>query len=183
MLACDFFHVDCAVTFQRIHVLLVIEIHSRHVHLLGTTTNPDGPWTTQQAPNLLADLGERTTNFRVLTRDRAAQFTAAYDAVLADARIQIVKIPPRCPQANGYAERFVRTMRAELTDRMLIFGQQHLRRILGEYVSHYNQQRPHRGRNLRPPSPIRLAPSTDPSAPVVHQPILGGLINEYRHAA
>jgi putative transposase len=182
MLACDFFHVDCAVTLQRVYVFFVIEIHTRHVHILGTTTNPDGPWTTQQARNLVADLEDRTANFRFLIRDRAGQFTTAFDAVLADAGIQIVKIPPRCPQANAYAERFVRTVRAELTDRMLIFGQRHLRRVLSEYVIHYNQQRPHRARNLRPPSPVHLVP-TDPTVPVIRRPILGGLISEYHYAA
>jgi putative transposase len=182
MLACDFFHVDCAVTLQRIYVFFVIEIHTRRVHILGTTTNPAGPWTTQQARNLVADLEDRTANFRFLIRDRAGQFTTAFDAVLADAGIQIVKIPPHSPKANAYAERFVRTIRAELTDRMLIFGQRHLRRLLDEYVSHYNQQRPHRSRGVRPPSPIQPAP-TDPISAVVRHPILGGLINEYRHAA
>jgi putative transposase len=182
MLACDFFRVDCAVTLQRIYVFFVIEIHTRHVHILGTTTNPDGPWTSQQARNLVADLEDRTAEFRFLIRDRAGQFTTAFDAVLADTGIQIVKIPPRCPQANGYAERFVRTVRAELTDRMLIFGQRHLRRVLAEYVCHYNQERPHRGRQLQPPSPVHPVPS-EATSTIVRHPILGGLINEYRHAA
>jgi len=163
-------------------VFFVIEVQTRHVHILGTTTNPDGPWTTQQARNLVSDLGERTAEFRFLIRDRAGQFTIAFDAVLADTGIQIIKIPPRCPQANAYAERFVRTVRAELTDRMLIFGQRHLRRVLSEYVFHYNRQRPHRARELRPPSPVQQAP-TDPTSPVVRHPILGGLINEYHVAA
>lgn len=103
-LACDFFHVDCAVTLQRIYVFFVIEIPTRYVHFLGTTTNPDGPWTTQQARNLVADLGERGSDFQFLIRDRAGQFLTAFDAVLADTGIQVVKIPPRCPQANAYAE-------------------------------------------------------------------------------
>ncbi len=182
MLACDFFHNDCALTLQRVYVFLVIEINTRHVHILGTTTNPDGPWTTQQARNLIADLGDRAAQFRYLIRDRAGQFTSSFDTVFADAGITVVKIPPRCPQANAYAERFVRTVRAELTDRMLIFGQRHLRRVLAEYVTHYNQQRPHRGRGLRPPSPVR-PPPTDAFTPVTRLPILGGLINEYRPAA
>ena len=128
MLAVDFFHVDCAITLQRIYVFFALEVRTRYVHILGTTTNPDGPWTTQQARNLLLPTSATAPpSFRFLIRDRAGQFTAAFDAVFADAGIEIVKIPPRCPQANCYAERFVRTVRAELTDRMLIFGQRHLR--------------------------------------------------------
>lgn len=182
MLACDFFHVDCAVTLQRIYVFFVIEIHTRRVHILGTTINPDGPWTTQEARNLVVDLGERAAEFQFLIRDRAGQFTPSFDTVFADAGIQVVKIPPRCPQANGHAERFVRTVRAELTDRMLIFGQGHLRRTLREYVNLYNEQRPHRGQALRPPAPPRSVPA-DVLAPVIRLPILGGLINEYHPAA
>jgi putative transposase len=109
MLACDFFHVDCAVTLQRMYVFFVIEIGSRYVHILGVTTNPDGPWTTQQARNLLANLADRAGRFRLLVRDRAGQFTSSFDAVLTDAGIRVVKIPPQCPQANCFAERFVRT--------------------------------------------------------------------------
>src|SRR4029077_5174813 len=112
---------------------------------------PDGAWTVQQVRNLLMDLGERTGRFRFLIRDRAGQFTEAFDAVLAAAGIEVVKIPPRSPRANAYAERWVRTVRAEVTDRMLIFGERHLRMILAEYEVHYSGRRPHRSRELRPP--------------------------------
>jgi hypothetical protein len=92
--------VDCAVTLQRIYVLFVLEVGSRSVHLLGATTNPDGQWTTQQVRNLVMDLGDRITEFRFLVRDRAGQFTASFDAVLADVGIRVVRIPPRCPRAK-----------------------------------------------------------------------------------
>jgi len=95
------------------------------------------------------DLGERAADFRFLVRDRAGQFSASFDAVLADAGIEAVKIPPRSPRANAYAERFVLTARTEVTDRMLIFGERHLRTILAQY----NGRRPHRSRQLRPPRP------------------------------
>jgi transposase InsO family protein len=122
MLAMDFFHVDCAVTLKRIYVFFVLEVDSRYVHILGATSQPTGAWTTQQARNLLMDLYDHAATFRFLVRDRAGQFTTSFDAVLADAGIDTVKIPPRCPRANCSAERFVLTARTELTDRMLIFG-------------------------------------------------------------
>ena len=182
MLACDFFHVDCVVTLQRIYVLFAVELASRSVYLLGMTPNPDGRWTTQQARNLVMDLGDRVTEFRFLVRDRAGQFAASFDAVLADVGLQVVKIPPRCPQANCFAERFVGTLRAELTDRMLIVNERHLRVVLTIYVRHYNGRRPHRARELHPPRPSY--PVADLSQQrIKRRPILGGLINEYERAA
>ncbi len=182
MLATDFFHVDCAVTLQRLYCLFVMEIGSRYVHILGITANPDGAWTVQQIRNLLMDLGDRAVSFRFLVRDRAGQFTASFDAVLADAGIQAVKIPPRSPRANCYAERFVLTARKEVTDRMLIFGERHLRTVLAQYEAHYNGRRPHRSRQLRPPRPDH--PVADLSKERINRrTVLGGLVNEYERAA
>jgi transposase InsO family protein len=186
MLACDFFHVDCAVTLRRVYVFFVIEVGTRHVHVLGVTAHPDRAWTVQQARNLLMDLGEWADRFRFLVRDRAGQFTDGFDAVLADAGIEVVKIPPQSPRANAYAERWVRTVRAEVTDRMLIAGPRHLRSVLDEYVAHYNQHRPHRARNLRAPDRdgILTAPVTDLATTRVRRhKVLGGLIHEYEQAA
>jgi putative transposase len=182
MLAVDFFHVDCAVTLRRLYVLFALEVGHRYLHVLGVTGHPDGPWTTQQARNLVMDLGEDVARFRFLVRDRAGQFAASFDAVLADAGIEVVKIPPRCPRANCFAERFVLTVRTELTDRMLIFGERHLRRVLVRYAVHYNTRRPHRALQLRPPRPKSSIPE-----PVLgrirRRPVLGSLINEYEPAA
>jgi putative transposase len=149
------------------------------VHILGVTANPDGRWTTPQIRNHLMDLGDRAADFQYLIRDRAGQFTEAFDAVLADAGIEAVKIPPRSPRANAYAERFVLTARTEVTDRMLIFGQRHLRTILAQYEGHYNGRRPHRSRKLRPPRPDH--PPVDLSQQrTKRRPVLGGLVNRIR---
>ncbi|GAA1312215.1 integrase core domain-containing protein [Saccharothrix xinjiangensis] len=182
LLACDFFHVDCAVTLERVHVFFVMEVATRYVHILGTTTNPDGPWSTQPARNLLMDLGNRAGDFRFLIRDRAGQFTASFDVVFSATGIQIVKIPPRCPQANAYAERFVGTARREATDRLLIINEHHLRAVLDRYVSHYNHRRPHQALQLIPPRPDRLIAEPGHTS-IRRRPVLGRLINEYEPAA
>ena len=182
MLAVDFFHVDCALTLKRIYVFFALEVGSRYVHILGATSHPTGAWTTQQARNLLMDIDDRTATLRFLVRDRAGQFTTSFDAVLAGAGIETVKIPPRCPRANCYAERFVRTARTELTDRILIFGEHHLRIVLARYAAHYNRQRPHRALQLRPPRHDPPALSLNCQR-IRRRPVLGGLISEYERAA
>ena len=128
------------------------------------------------------DLGDRAAGFRFLVRDRAGQFTEAFDAVLSGTGIEVVKIPPRSPRANAYAERFVLTARTEVTDQMLIFGQRHLRTILAEYAAHYNGRRPHRSRQLRPPRPDHPVADLTKER-IQRRPVLGGLINEYERAA
>jgi putative transposase len=182
MLAAGFFHMDCAVTLQRLYCFFVIEAGSRYVHILGITANPGGPWTTQQIRNLLMDPGDRAAGLRFLVRDRAGQFTDSFDAVLADVGIEAVKIPPRSPRANAYAERFVLTARTEVTDRMLIFGERHLGSVLAQYTRHDNGRRPHRSRQLHPPGPDH--PVADLSQEQIkRRPVLGGLVNEYERAA
>jgi transposase InsO family protein len=159
MLATDFFHVDCAVTLRRLYCLFVMDIGNRRVHVPGITANPDGPRTTQQIRNLLMDLGDRAADFRFLVRDRASQFTASFHAVLADAGIKAVKIPPRSPRANAYAERFVLTVRTEATDGMLILGERHPLTVLAGYQTHYNGGALIAAASSARPTPITLSPT------------------------
>jgi hypothetical protein len=167
---------------KRIYVFFALEVGDRYVHILGTTSHPTGAWTTPQARNLLMNLDDRADTFRFLVRDRAGQFTTTFDNVLAGAGIDTVKTPPRCPRANCFAERFVLTARTELTDRILIFGERHLRTVLAQYGAHYNRRRPHRALRLHPPRPDHPAPDLDHQR-IRRRPVLGGLINEYEHAA
>ena len=160
----------------------MLEVGERYLHVLGVTGHPDGPWTTQQARNLVMELGEQVAQFRFLVRDRAGQFAASFDAVLADSGVEVVKIPPRCPRANCFAERFVLTDRTRVTDRMLIFGERPLRQVLAVYAAHANARWPHRALRLRPPRPTSPVPEPV-HGQIRRRPILGGLLNEYETAA
>ncbi len=185
LLATDFFHVDCALTLSRLYVF-VIEHQTRRVRLLGITRHPTGQWATQLARNLAGELEEAGARFTCLIRDRDAKFTAAFDAVFASIGIRTLPIAPQAPRMNAYAERFVRTIRAECTDRMLIAGEQHLRVILSEYIGHYNTGRSHQGEGmgLRAPddAPDVIAFPV-PAARVERRARLAGLISEYRQSA
>jgi hypothetical protein len=186
MLACDFLTVE-TVGLTRLYVLFVVELDRRRVHLAGIADHPSGEWVTQAARNLLMDLDVDAQKFRFLIRDRDTKFTSAFDAVFRAAGIEMIKIPPRAPRANAYAERWVRTVRAECLDWTLVWNRQHLRRVLIEYLEHYNAARPHRGIGLEVPVPIGgrrvVEPSTLPDAHVERVDVLGGLIHEYRRAA
>ena len=181
LLACDFFHVDL-LDLTRVYVFFVIECHTRRVHILGATRYPNAAWVTQLARNFVSDLGERAAAFRFLIRDRDSKFTDTFDAVFASEGIQIKKSAPQCPKMNAYAEHWIKTIRAECTDRMLIAGQRHLRAVLEEYTHHYNAGRAHRSLDLRAPDDdpnvIRL-----PAHRIIRNKILGGLISEYEPAA
>jgi transposase InsO family protein len=183
-LATDFFTVE-TVGLTRLYVLFFLEVDRRRVHLAGITAHPDGAWVTQQARNLLMGLGERAEGFRFLIRDRDAKFSGCFDSVFTGAGLSVVKIPPRAPRANAYAERWVRSVRTECLDWILIFNQAHLHRVLSAYLAHYNIARPHRGLNLEVPVPL---PGTDHRAragngAIERLDVLGGLIHEYRRAA
>jgi hypothetical protein len=147
-------------------VLFFIELGSRRVHLAGCTTNPTGGWVTQQARNLsFTGLLERT---RFLIHDRDSKFTAAFDEVFRSEAIKVIHTPVRAPQANAYAERFIRTVRAECLDWLLILGRRHLEHVLRTYTAHYNAERPHRALALlspaRPSHPTKRVPNRSSAA-------------------
>jgi transposase InsO family protein len=119
LLAMDFFTVE-TVGLTRLYVLFVVDAQQRAVHLVGITAHPTGAWVIQQARNLLIDLEEQGHLFWYLIRDRDAKFTAAFDVVFGAAGIDVVKIPPRAPRANAYAERWVGTVRSECLDWTLV---------------------------------------------------------------
>ncbi len=164
MLACDFVTVD-TVLLRRIYGFFVLEVGTLRVHVLGVTRHPTGEWVTQQARNFMMAIGERTGMFGFLVRDRDTTFIGAFDAVFANEGITVLRSPPRAPMGNAYAERWVGTMRRECLDRMLIFSERQLVRVLTEYGRHYNGHRPHRARDQRPPIASPAALLTNPDEP------------------
>jgi putative transposase len=181
ILAVDFVHVD-TIFLRRLYILIVIEHDRRRVHLAGITAHPTGAWVTQQARNLLMDLGDRAEQFRFLIRDRDAKFTAAVDAVFAGADIAIIRTPVRAPRANAIAERFIGTLRRECLDHLLITGPRHLTLVLQEYIEHYNTHRPHRSLHQQPPTGATPPPSRAALRPL-RRDRLGGLVHEYVQVA
>jgi putative transposase len=179
VLATDFFTVD-TVLLRRYYVLFVIEVERRVVHLLGVTTNPDSPWVTQVTRNFATGLEDAGRRFRFLVRDRDRKFSSSFDTVFGSIGIEAIKTPVRSPRANAYAERWVRTVRAECLDHLLIFGRRHLESVLSEYVDHYARARPHRGLDLDTPRPN---PASNRTEVLRRRDVLGGLLHEYELAA
>jgi putative transposase len=181
ILATDFFTVE-TINLKTLYVLFFIELSTRRVHVAGVTAHPDSAWVTQQARNLAIE--ERLSGVRFLLRDRDAKYSGPFDAVLRAEGVRIIRTPIRAPRANAFAERFVRTVRRECLDHVLIYDRRHLERVLGAYVAHYVDERPHRGLGLAVPAGIRPAqvPGATPTL-VERRDVLGGLIHEYRRAA
>jgi putative transposase len=184
IVACDFFTID-TVWLPRPYVLFVIELDTRRVHLAGVTANPNRGWVTQQARNLLLVLGEPGRRVRFVVRDRDAKFCRGFDDVFGSEGAEVLVTPVRAPRANAYAERWVRTVRAECLDWLLIVGRRHLEQVPGVYIEHYNRHRPHRALALQAPDPPAglTVVGEDQQGKIHRRDLLGGLLHEYRRAA
>jgi putative transposase len=180
VLACDFFTVE-TVWLRTLYVLFWIEHGSRRVHLAGVTANPDCAWVTQQVRNLAID--ERLGNVRFLIHDRDAKFCGPFDAIVRSEGVRVIETPFRAPRANAVAERWVRTVRSECLDHLLIVGRRHLDQGLRAYLAHYNGARPHRSLALGTPAGQPPAARDSPPQAVLRRDVLGGLIHEYAAAA
>ena len=166
---------------RTLYVLFFIELSTRRVHVVGATAHPDSVWVTQQARNLA--IKERLVRIRFLLHDRDAKFSGPFDGVFETERVRVVRTPVRAPRANAFAERFVRTVRTEGLDHVLIHGRRHLERVLHAYVSHYIEERPHRGLGLAIPAGKQTRVRRTARMPIKRRDVLGGLIHEYRWAA
>ena len=182
LFAVDFFTVE-TIWLQRLYVLFFIELGSRRVHLGGCTPTPTAPWVTQQARQLTWTLAGRSEPVRFLIRDRDQKFTNSFDEVFLSDGVQIIRTPFRVPQANGVAERFVRTVRSECLDWLLVSSPEHLECVLHVFIDHYNGHRPHRALALTPPQPTRTEVLEWSGARVQRRERLGGVIHEYAIAA
>ncbi len=181
ILACDFFTVETA-RLKTLYVLFFIELSTRRVHVAGVSAHPHSAWITQQARNLAID--GRLEDVFFLIPDRDAKFCGPFDEVFRTEGFGVVRTPNRAPQANAFAERWVRTVRQECLDDVLVWGRGHLERVLRDYVHHYNAERPHRGLRLDRPIRRPTPTSTGGGGTVERRDRLGGLIHEYfRRAA
>jgi putative transposase len=173
-----------AVDTVRLHVLYAlffVEVQTRRVLVAGCIAHPTRDWVVQQARNLCWDLEREGIRPTIFLRDRNTTFAPAFDAVFATQGTRVVRTPVRAPRGNALAERWVRTVREDCLNWLLVLGERHLRQVLREYVGHYNSGRPHRARGLRPPLPRGQPPA--PAGEVVRRDRLGGLIHECERTA
>jgi putative transposase len=179
LLACDFFTVE-TLFLQTLYVLFFIELGTRRIHIAGCTAYPNGAWVTQQGRQMVWRLEEHEMPMRFLIHDNDRKFTAAFDTVFASERITVIHTPFQAPNANAFAERWVRTIREECLDKMIILNDEHLRRVLREYTNYYNHARPHQGIAQRIPVPKTSQPR---HGPIHCRKVLGGILHDYSRIA
>jgi putative transposase len=175
LLACDFFTVETSF-LQTLYGLVFIEIGSRRVHFAGCTAHPDHAWVTQQARQVMWALEDRDPGIRCLIRDNDKTFTDAFDTVFRSEGIDVIPTPYRAPNANAFAERWMRSVREKCLEKLLTINQAHLRRVMREYVAFFNTVRPHQGLDQRIPVPLR---DLEHTGPVRSRAVLGGIIHDY----
>ncbi|WP_460348118.1 integrase core domain-containing protein [Actinoallomurus acanthiterrae] len=181
ILACDFFSVE-TIMLVRLYCFAVVEHTTRRVHVLGVTAHPTAAWITQQASNLLLDLGDRADRFAFMIGERNIKFPVGLDAVFQAEGIRIIKTPAQAPRANATMERGVGSVRREILDRILIINAAHPRKVLTEYETHFNAHRPHL--RLNQASPFRVHPDpADADIEAIRRDRLGGLLHEYSQVA
>jgi hypothetical protein len=175
LLACDFFTVE-TLFLQTLYVFVFIEIGTRRVYFAGCTAHPDNAWVTQQARQVMWELEDRKPAIRFLIRDNDKKFTDAFNTVFRSEGIDVIPTPYRVPNANAFVERWIRSVRAECVDKLLIISQTHLRRVMREYMTFFNTARPHQGLDQRIPAPL-IGHAT--IGPVRSRAVLGGIIHDY----
>jgi hypothetical protein len=180
VLECDVLTVE-TVRLRTLHVLFVLEVHTRRVFVAGCTPHPTAAWVTQPARHLCGRLDDAGTHPSVLIRDRDAKFPRAVDGVFRSEGRRVVRAPFRAPRARAHAERWVGTVRRECLDWLLVLGERHLERVLREYVEHDDAVRPHRALRLRSPIP-RIQP-VSAVGEIARRDRLGGLVHEYERLA
>jgi hypothetical protein len=179
LLACDCFTVE-TIRLQTLYVFFFIEIGTRRVHVAGVTPHPTQTWVIQQARQFVWNLQEQKQRYTHLIRDNDGKYSAAFDAAFASEGIEVIYTPVRAPRANAYAERWVRSVREECLDRLIILNQTHLKYVLHEYEHYFNSARPHQGIGQKIPDP----PSDlSTSGAVKRRDVLGGLLHDYYRAA
>jgi putative transposase len=179
LLACDFFTVE-TIRLQTLYVFFFIELGTRRVHFAGCTAHPNGAWVTQQGRQMVWRLAEGELPMRFLIHDNDRKFTSMFDAVFASEQIRVIHTPYHAPNANAYAERWVRTVREECLDKIIILNETHLRRVMREYNEYYNTARPHQGIQQQLPAP---KPVVATEGPIRCRSVLGGLIHDYHRVA
>jgi len=175
LLACDFFTIE-TIWLKTIYIFFMIELGTRRVYLAGISQHPNGHWVTQQARNTLWLLEDHETDFVGLIRDNDSKYIDAFDIVFESEDINIIRTPFQAPNANAFAERWVRTVREECLDKILILDEAHLQRVLNEFLAYYNTRRPHQSLAQQSPSE---RPQPEKTGLIQKRGILGGIINDY----
>jgi len=178
-LATDFFTVE-TLGLRTLYVLFFVHLGTRRVYLAGCTQHPTATWVAQQARQMVWHLQDGALPIRFILHDRDTKYCAAFDRVFAGEGVEVVHTPYRAPNANAVAERWIRSAREECLDRLLILNEQHLHRVLTEYVAYFNRRRPHQGLDQRCPIPLV---GTPPEGDIQRRDILGGIIHDYERQA